>query len=87
MANMIKESMTVFWEFLHADKDTTNLFLDKIFQGSKEHLQDPADYELFMDIKIMDSRRHDGMKMKLELEEGVTLPELRLRRPAIEVLV
>lgn len=53
MAKMIKESMTVFWEFLHTDKDTTNLFLTIILQGSKAHLQDPADSELFMDIKAI----------------------------------
>lgn len=51
MATMIKESMTVFWEFLHTDKDTTNLFLTIILQGTKAHLQDPNDSTLFMEIK------------------------------------
>lgn len=62
MANMIKESMTVFWEFLHTDKDTTNLFLTIILQGSKAHLQDPADSELFMDIKTTHQKKEKRLK-------------------------
>nr|GEZ36256.1 ribonuclease H-like domain-containing protein [Tanacetum cinerariifolium] len=46
MAKTIKESMTVFWDFLYTSKDTTNLFLTIILQGSKAHLQDLADSEL-----------------------------------------
>ncbi|GKD51783.1 putative ribosomal protein L34Ae [Tanacetum coccineum] len=46
MVKMIKESMTVFWDFLYTGKDTTDLFLTIILQGSKAHLQDPADSEL-----------------------------------------
>lgn len=65
MAKTIKESMTVFWEFLHADKDTTNLFLTIILQGSKAHLQDPADSELFTDIKTI--------HQKVRLESALTL--------------
>ncbi|KAJ0674239.1 hypothetical protein HanLR1_Chr12g0437731 [Helianthus annuus] len=53
MAKIIKESMTVFWDFLHTDKDTTNLFLTIILQGSKANLQDPADADLFMQIKTI----------------------------------
>ncbi|KAJ9554359.1 hypothetical protein OSB04_018404 [Centaurea solstitialis] len=62
MANMIKESMTVFWEFLHSDKDTTNLFLTIILQGSKAHLQDPADSELFMEIKATHQKKERRLK-------------------------
>nr|XP_043613608.1 uncharacterized protein LOC122585545 [Erigeron canadensis] len=62
MAKMIKESMTVFWEFLHTDKDTTNLFLTIILQGSKAHLQDPADSELFMDIKTIHQKKDRRLK-------------------------
>ncbi|KAI3733636.1 hypothetical protein L6452_13084 [Arctium lappa] len=65
MANMIKESMTVFWEFLHTDKDTTNLFLTIILQGSKAHLQDPADSELFMDIKTTHQKKEKRLKDRL----------------------
>ncbi|KAI3706967.1 hypothetical protein L6452_25086 [Arctium lappa] len=42
-----------FWEFLHIDKDTANLFLNIIFEGGKAHLQDSADSELFMDTKTI----------------------------------
>ncbi|KAI7749191.1 hypothetical protein M8C21_028246, partial [Ambrosia artemisiifolia] len=62
MAKMIKESMMVFWEFLHTDKDTTNLFLTIILQGSKAHLQDPADSDLFMDIKTMHQKKERKLK-------------------------
>ncbi|XP_024991397.1 uncharacterized protein LOC112525482 [Cynara cardunculus var. scolymus] len=62
MASMIKESMTVFWEFLHTDKDTTNLFLTIILQGSKAHLQDPADSDLFMDIKTTHQKKEKRLK-------------------------
>ncbi|GJU68356.1 putative ribosomal protein L34Ae [Tanacetum coccineum] len=46
MAKTIKESMTVFWDIIYTGKDTTKLFLTIILQGSKAHLQDPADSEL-----------------------------------------
>ncbi|KAK9063579.1 hypothetical protein SSX86_017450 [Deinandra increscens subsp. villosa] len=62
MAKMIKESMMVFWEFLHTDKDTTNLFLTIILQGSKAHLQDPADSDLFMDIKTIHQKKERRLK-------------------------
>lgn len=58
MAKTIKESMTVFWEFLHTDKDTTNLFLTVILQGNKANLQDPNDSDLFMDIKTIHQKVH-----------------------------
>ncbi|KAL4583656.1 hypothetical protein LXL04_008237 [Taraxacum kok-saghyz] len=62
MAAMIKESMTVFWEFLHTDKDTTNLFLTIILQGTKAHLQDPNDSTLFMDIKTNHQKKERRLK-------------------------
>ncbi|GJW59286.1 putative ribosomal protein L34Ae, partial [Tanacetum coccineum] len=62
MAKTIKESMTVFWDFLYTDKDTTNLFLTIILQGSKAHLQDPADSELFMDIKAIHQKKEKRLK-------------------------
>lgn len=62
MAKMIKESMTVFWEFLHSDKDITNLFLTIILQGSKAHLQDPADSELFTEIKTIHQKKEKKLK-------------------------
>ncbi|KAL8248509.1 hypothetical protein R6Q59_005377 [Mikania micrantha] len=62
MAKMIKESMMVFWEFLHTDKDTTNLFLTIILQGSKAHLQNPADSDLFMDIKTIHQKKDRKLK-------------------------
>ncbi|KAJ0552134.1 hypothetical protein HanLR1_Chr08g0263611 [Helianthus annuus] len=62
MAKMIKESMMVFWEFLHTDKDTTNLFLTIILQGSKAHLQDPADSDLFTNIKTIHQKKERRLK-------------------------
>ncbi|KAJ0763486.1 hypothetical protein HanPI659440_Chr08g0281131 [Helianthus annuus] len=62
MAKMIKESMMVFWEFLHTDKDTTNLFLTIILQGSKAHLQDPADSDLFTNIKTIHQKKERKLK-------------------------
>ncbi|XP_076931999.1 uncharacterized protein LOC143597367 [Bidens hawaiensis] len=62
MVKMIKESMGVFWEFLHTDRDTTNLFLTIILQGSKAYLQDPADYNLFMDIKTVYQKKERKLK-------------------------
>lgn len=63
MATMIKESMTVFWEFLHTDKDTTNLFLTIILQGTKAHLQDPNnDSTLFTDIKTTHQKKERRLK-------------------------
>ncbi|KAL4574224.1 hypothetical protein LXL04_021050 [Taraxacum kok-saghyz] len=62
MATMIKESMTVFWEFLHTDKDTTNLFLTMILQGTKAHLEDPNDSTLFMDIKTNHQKKERRLK-------------------------
>ncbi|KAK1415924.1 hypothetical protein QVD17_31712 [Tagetes erecta] len=62
MAKMIKESMMVFWEFLHTDKDTTNLFLTIILQGSKAHLQDPADCDLFTEIKTIHQKKERRLK-------------------------
>ncbi|XP_076952359.1 uncharacterized protein LOC143626067 [Bidens hawaiensis] len=62
MVKMIKESMGAFWEFLHTDKDTTNLFLTIILQGSKAHLQDPADYNLFIDIKTIYQKKERKLK-------------------------
>ncbi|XP_071715815.1 uncharacterized protein [Rutidosis leptorrhynchoides] len=62
MAKMIQESMTVFWEFLHTDKDTTNLFLTIILQGSKAHLQDPADSDLFMEVKTIHQKKDKRLK-------------------------
>ncbi|KAK9060136.1 hypothetical protein SSX86_020840 [Deinandra increscens subsp. villosa] len=62
MAKIIKESMTVFWEFLHTDKDTTNLFLTTILQGSKAHLQDPADSDLFMQVKTIHQKKEKRLK-------------------------
>ncbi|KAJ0865679.1 hypothetical protein HanRHA438_Chr12g0543131 [Helianthus annuus] len=62
MAKIIKESMTVFWDFLHTDKDTTNLFLTIILQGSKANLQDPADADLFMQIKTIYQKKEKKLK-------------------------
>ncbi|KAI3516450.1 hypothetical protein L1887_15366 [Cichorium endivia] len=63
MATMIKESMTVFWEFLHTDKDTTNLFLTIILQGTKAHLQNPNnDSTLFTDIKTLHQKKERRLK-------------------------
>ncbi|KAJ0896183.1 hypothetical protein HanRHA438_Chr08g0331471 [Helianthus annuus] len=62
MAKLIKESMMVFWEFLHTDKDTTNLFLTIILQGSKAHLQDPADSDLFTNIKTIHQKKERKLK-------------------------
>ncbi|KAL7588264.1 hypothetical protein Lser_V15G37536 [Lactuca serriola] len=62
IATMIKESMTVFWEFLHTDKDTTNLFLTIILQGTKAHLQDPNDSTLFMEIKANHQKKERRLK-------------------------
>ncbi|KAI3816680.1 hypothetical protein L1987_16383 [Smallanthus sonchifolius] len=62
MTKIIKESMAVFWEFLHTDKDTTNLFLTIILQGSKAHLQDPADYDLFFQIKAIHQKKERSLK-------------------------
>ncbi|KAI3817390.1 hypothetical protein L1987_11180 [Smallanthus sonchifolius] len=62
MTKMIKESMMVFWEFLHTDKDTTNLFLTIILQGSKAHLQDLADSDLFMEIKTIHQKKERRLK-------------------------
>lgn len=70
MAKMIKESMMVFWEFLHTDKDTTNLFLTIILQGRIAHLQDPADSDLFTEIKTIHQKVsffHCFHSMKLHL--------------------
>ncbi|KAL8224483.1 hypothetical protein R6Q57_019958 [Mikania cordata] len=62
MTKIIKESMTVFWEFLHTDKDITNLFLTIILQGSKAHLQDPADSDLFMQVKTTHQKKEKRLK-------------------------
>ncbi|XP_076928637.1 uncharacterized protein LOC143592653 [Bidens hawaiensis] len=62
MTKIIKESMGVFWEFLHRDKDTTNLFLTIILQGSKANLQDPQDSDLFMQIKTIYQMKDKRLK-------------------------
>ncbi|KAK1419930.1 hypothetical protein QVD17_29374 [Tagetes erecta] len=62
MTKIIKESMAVFWEFLHTDKDTTNLFLTIILQGSKANLQDPADSDLFMQLKTTHQKKEKRLK-------------------------
>lgn len=61
LAELIEESMRVFWVFLRADKDYAN-FVSKVLQGSHASLQDPADLELFTDIKTSLQKKEKRLK-------------------------
>ncbi|XP_077250034.1 uncharacterized protein LOC143889640 isoform X2 [Tasmannia lanceolata] len=50
LVQLLEESMRIFWEFIKADKDETSVIL-KGFLGTQPDFQDPADSELFIDIR------------------------------------
>ena len=50
LADIIKESMRVYWEFVRADKDYGNVIL-KVSQQIGNDLKDPAVSVLLEDIK------------------------------------
>ncbi|CAI9756200.1 unnamed protein product [Fraxinus pennsylvanica] len=49
LTEIIRGSMLIFWEFLHADKSTKTIVLKDV-RRAKIDLQEPADSELIMDI-------------------------------------
>lgn len=50
LADIIKESMTVFWEFVRADKDYGNVIL-KVSQQIGTDFKDPVISALLVDIR------------------------------------
>ncbi|KAL2546759.1 uncharacterized protein Fot_15992 [Forsythia ovata] len=61
LAEIIKGSMVIFWEFLHADKSTKTVFLKGV-QGAKIDLQEPTNSELMMDIITNLQKKERGLK-------------------------
>ncbi|XP_057949993.1 uncharacterized protein LOC131144996 [Malania oleifera] len=61
LTEIIEESMHVFWEFLRADKDEANVIL-KGLQGTQIELQEPADYELLMDVRKILQKNQKRLK-------------------------
>ncbi|KAL7260928.1 hypothetical protein ACSBR1_006571 [Camellia fascicularis] len=61
LTEIIDESMHVFWEFVHADRDDTNVIL-KGFQATRVNLQDPSDSELLMEIKASLQKKEKRLK-------------------------
>lgn len=50
LTEIIEESVRMFWEFLHTDKDESNVIL-RGHQQSRFNIQDFVDSELLMDIR------------------------------------
>ncbi|XAR56002.1 hypothetical protein NMG60_11036274 [Bertholletia excelsa] len=61
LREIIGESIRVFWEFVRADRDGVNVLL-KGLQADDVDLQDPSDYEFFMDIKTRLQKKEKRLK-------------------------
>lgn len=61
LADIIKESMRVFWEFVRADKDYGNVIL-KAFQQIGTDFKDPAISSLLVDIRTQLQKKEKKLK-------------------------
>ncbi|CAK9136354.1 unnamed protein product [Ilex paraguariensis] len=61
LVNIIEETMRIFWDFFHADKDEPNVIL-KGPQGTLVDLQDPTDAELLMDARTILHEKEKRLK-------------------------
>lgn len=50
LVEIMEESIRIFWQFVRADKDCTNLTA-KGKTGKSRELQDPADSALFVEVQ------------------------------------
>lgn len=50
LVEIMEESIRIFWQFVRADKDCTNL-IAKGKTGKSRELQDPADSTLFLEVQ------------------------------------
>jgi len=51
LAETIRESMRVFWEFVRADKEVNGNVFSKVSHRTRTHLKDPAISDLLTDIQ------------------------------------
>ncbi|KAJ1423635.1 hypothetical protein SESBI_12271 [Sesbania bispinosa] len=61
LADIIKESMRVFWEFVRADKDCGNVIL-KVYKQIGVDLKDPAISSLLVDIRTQQQKKEKRLK-------------------------
>ncbi|XAR65189.1 hypothetical protein NMG60_11009211 [Bertholletia excelsa] len=61
LTDIIDESMRVFWEFLHADKEEANVFM-KALLATHVDLQDRSDSNLMMDLKASLQKKEKRLK-------------------------
>ncbi|KAF8399473.1 hypothetical protein HHK36_015339 [Tetracentron sinense] len=61
LTDIIGESIRIFWEFIQADKAEDNAILKGLW-GTQVELQDPADSELLMDIRINLQKKEKKLK-------------------------
>lgn len=59
LAEIIKESMRVFWDFVRADKDDTGNAFFKVSHQSKTHLKDPEISDLLISIRNLHQKVND----------------------------
>lgn len=62
LAQILDESMLIFWEFLEADKDEANVILKGIQSTNYVDLQDPSDSGLLMEIKSHHQKKEKRLK-------------------------
>ncbi|XP_017697685.2 uncharacterized protein LOC103703171 [Phoenix dactylifera] len=61
LEDIMEESITIFWEFVKADKDETPVILKGLLRTQVE-LQDPSDYELMIDIQAILQKKEKKLK-------------------------
>ncbi|KAL2519380.1 Protein of unknown function (DUF1666) [Abeliophyllum distichum] len=75
LAEIIKGSMVIFWEFLHADKSMKTVFLKGV-QGAKIDLQEPTNSELMMDI-ITNLQKKERRLKEIERSQNCIVKKFR----------
>ncbi|XP_020703117.1 uncharacterized protein LOC110114542 [Dendrobium catenatum] len=77
LEDIMEEAMRIFWEFVKAEKYETPRFMKGLVENHVE-LEDPSDYEFFVDIQA--SLQKKEKKLKNLLKEGNCMVKMLKRK-------